>query len=143
MNVHGSRPSQEALLARLAADGMPAQAWGNGPGDRYGVHEHGYDKVLVAASGSITFHLPDLGRSVTLEAGDRLDLPAGTAHGATVGSQGVTCLEAHLGRGTLHGEPTHHPGWALASTAIEPAPVEPAPAERVPAGWETGHERMA
>lgn len=35
--------------------------------------------------------------------GDRLELPAATAHGATVGEAGVTCLEAHLPTGTLGG----------------------------------------
>ena len=113
MSTRGSLPTTQALTARLASEGLEAHAWGNGPGDRYGVHEHGFDKVLVAAAGSIVFSLPVLGRSVELVAGDRLDLPAGTAHGALVGPSGVTCLEAHLGRGTLAGEPRHAPGWAL------------------------------
>jgi hypothetical protein len=32
---------------------------------------------------------------VTLNAGDRLELPAGTLHDAIVGPRGVVCLEAH------------------------------------------------
>ena len=87
--------------ARLRAEGLDPGTWGNGPGDRYGAHEHGYDKVLVCVSGSIRFGLPDLGESVDLEAGDRLDLPAGTRHDATVGPRGVTCLEAHLPTGGI------------------------------------------
>ena len=47
-------------------------------------------------SGSITFGLPKEGREILLNAGDRIDLPADTVHKAVVGSQGVTCLEAHL-----------------------------------------------
>jgi uncharacterized protein YjlB len=97
--------------ARLAAEGLSPGAWSNGPGDVYGEHRHGYDKVLVAAVGSITFHLTELGRNVTLGTGERLDLPAGTLHGATVGSAGVTCLEAHLPAGTLAGDPLHRPEW--------------------------------
>jgi hypothetical protein len=31
---------------------------------------------------------------VTLQAGDRLDLVAGTDHAATVGGEGCTCVEA-------------------------------------------------
>ncbi len=89
------------LRDRLAAEGLDASAWGNGPGDTYSAHSHGYDKVLVATSGSITFHLTDLGRDVVLATGDRLELPAGTTHGATVGSEGVECLEAHLPAGSL------------------------------------------
>ena len=118
MSARGSASPVESLTARLAADGLSAHAWSNGPGDRYAAHAHGYDKVLVAATGSITFSLPDLGRSVALVAGDRLDLPADTAHGARVGPDGVTCLEAHLARGTLRGEPRHLPGWARSAADV-------------------------
>jgi hypothetical protein len=98
------------LGARLVAQGLTPSSWSNGPGDRYAAHQHAYDKVLVAAQGSITFHLVDSGADVHLEQGERLDLPAGTAHAATVGARGVTCLEAHLGAGTLGGAPRHHAG---------------------------------
>ena len=89
--------------ARLRDEGLDPSPWSNGPGDRYGAHEHGYDKVIVVERGSIAFGLPDDGRSVRLEAGDRLELPAGTRHDAVVGSSGVTCLEAHLPAGRLAG----------------------------------------
>jgi quercetin dioxygenase-like cupin family protein len=105
--------------AQLAGEGLDAQPWSNGPGDRYAVHEHGFDKVLVAATGSITFSLPASGRTIELIAGDRLDLPAGTAHGALVGPDGVCCLEAHLPRGTLSGLLRHVPGWV--SDAMGPS----------------------
>jgi quercetin dioxygenase-like cupin family protein len=85
--------------ARLAAEGLAPQPWSNGPGDRYGAHEHGYDKVIVCVSGSIVFGLPDAGSSIALDAGDRLELPAGTRHDARVGPDGVACLEAHLAAG--------------------------------------------
>ena len=97
--------SETELRARLAAEGLEAQAWGNGPRDVYAQHRHPYDKVLVAAAGSITFHLPELGSDVMLATGDRLELPHGTLHGATVGSEGVTCLEAHLPAGSFEGAP--------------------------------------
>jgi mannose-6-phosphate isomerase-like protein (cupin superfamily) len=90
-----------ALRGRLRAEGLDASAWGNGPGDRYAPHEHGYDKVLVVAAGSIRFGLPVTGEIMGLAVGDRLDLPAGTAHDAVVGPDGVTCLEAHAPAGTL------------------------------------------
>ncbi len=105
--------SEPALRARLAVEGLQASAWGNAPLDRYGEHRHPYDKVLVAAAGSITFHLRELGRDVLLDTGDRLDLPAGTLHGADVGPAGVTCLEAHLPAGSLGGEPVHTAGWGV------------------------------
>ena len=89
--------------ARLRDEGLAASPWSNGPGNRYGAHEHGYDKVIVVERGSIVFGLPDDGRSMQLEAGDRLELPAGTRHDAVVGSSGVTCLEAHLPAGRFSG----------------------------------------
>lgn len=97
--------------ARLAAEGLAAGSWSNAPGDTYAAHRHGYDKVLVAAAGSITFHLAELGRDVTLAAGERLELPAGTLHGATVGSAGVRCLEAHLPAGSLPEGLRHRRDW--------------------------------
>ncbi len=90
------------LDARLREEGLSASPWSNGPGDRYGAHDHAYDKVIVVAAGSIAFGLSE-GRSVELAAGDRLELPAGTRHDARVGPGGVTCLEAHAPAGTLPG----------------------------------------
>jgi quercetin dioxygenase-like cupin family protein len=87
---------------RLRAEGLDASSWSNGPGDRYGAHEHGYDKVIVVAAGAIVFGLPADGGSLALEAGDRLELPAGTRHDAVVGPSGVACLEAHLPAGRLN-----------------------------------------
>lgn len=89
------------VAARLRAEGLAPSPWSNGPGERYGGHDHAYDKVLAVESGSITFGLPDRGESVDLDAGDRLDLPAGTRHDAVVGPRGVVCLEAHLPAGSL------------------------------------------
>ena len=86
---------------RLRDEGLDAGSWSNGPGDRYAPHVHGYDKVIVVERGSIRFGLPATGEAVDLREGDRLELPAGTAHDAIVGGLGVTCLEAHLPSGTL------------------------------------------
>jgi len=101
----------EPLADRLRAEGLEPSGWGNGPADRYGKHAHGYDKVLVAAAGSIVFHLPELGMDVELHTGERLELPAGTLHGATVGRHGVNCLEAHLPAGSLGPRPRHRREW--------------------------------
>lgn len=102
----------ERARAQLQAEGLGAGAWSNGPGDRYVAHRHDYDKVLVASTGSIEFDLPEEGRRMLLEAGDRLDLPAGTLHAAVVGATGVTCLEAHLPRGALGNGIRRVLGWA-------------------------------
>ena len=96
-----TRPAPDELERRLRDEGLEPGAWSNGPNDRYAAHDHGYDKVLVCARGSIRFGLPDVGAAVDLDTGDRLDLPAGTRHDALVGPAGVTCLEAHLPAGRL------------------------------------------
>src|SRR5262245_2663484 len=90
-----------ALRARLMDEGLEPGAWSNGPGDRYAAHEHGYDKVIVVAAGSIRFGVHD--GPLDLAEGDRLELLAGTSHDAVVGGSGVTCLEAHLPAGSLAG----------------------------------------
>jgi uncharacterized protein YjlB len=95
---------------RLRDKGFDPGSWSNGPGDRYAAHEHGYDKVLVVAAGSIVFGLPERREQVDMAAGDRLDLPAGVVHDAVVGPTGVTCLEAHAPAGTLPTEPRRRPG---------------------------------
>ena len=92
-----SAPPTESTLRRICEEqGLRPYRWSNGPGDVYSAHSHSYDKVIFAAEGSITFGLPELGQQITLKAGDRLDLPAGTLHDAQVGGQGVVCLEAHV-----------------------------------------------
>lgn len=96
----------------LRALGASVSSWANGPGDRYPAHEHGYDKVLVALAGSITFLLPATAQQLELRTGDRLDLPAGTNHAAVVGDAGIRCLEGHLPAGRLGDRPRHVAGWA-------------------------------
>lgn len=73
-------------------EGLNAHVWSNQPGYAYGEHEHSYHKVLFCVDGSIVFHTP--GGDIALSEGDRLDLPPLTPHSATVGSAGVTCMEA-------------------------------------------------
>jgi uncharacterized protein YjlB len=91
----------DAVARRLRDEGLDPAAWSNGPGDAYGAHEHGYDKVIAVEHGTIRFGLPLTAELVELETGDRLELPAGTSHDALVGPAGVTCLEAHLPAGSL------------------------------------------
>ncbi|HEX6349783.1 MAG TPA: cupin domain-containing protein [Candidatus Dormibacteraeota bacterium] len=81
------------LMSRLEAEARDCYGWSNGPGDRYAAHRHGYEKVLYCVAGSITFRLEDEGREIALEAGDRMVLPAGTRHSATVGPGGCECIE--------------------------------------------------
>ena len=88
-------PTQSALWQLMTDEGLSPYLWSNGPFDIYSAHSHSYNKVIYVARGNITFGLPELGKQLTLGAGDRLDLPAGVVHDAHVGAQGVVCLEAH------------------------------------------------
>ena len=93
---HASEPPDEAAIRRLLADErLEPYRWSNGPGDVYPAHSHAYHKVIYVVRGSITFGLPQHGEQALLDAGDRLDLPAGVVHDAVVGPEGVVCLEAH------------------------------------------------
>ena len=85
-------PTGEELRRWFRDQGMSPREWGNGAGDTYGWHAHDYHKVLYCLSGSIVFHTKSEG-DLELEAGDRLDVEANTDHAATVGSDGVQCIE--------------------------------------------------
>ena len=91
-------PTQSTLRQILSDEGLSPYSWSNGPHDRYAAHSHSYNKVIYVVQGSITFGLPELGKQLDMQAGDRLDLPAGVVHDAVVGAQGVVCLEAHRDR---------------------------------------------
>ena len=93
--AESSDPTQSTLRQRMSAEGLSPYTWSNGPFDVYSAHSHSYNKVIYVVQGSITFGLPELGKQLTLKAGDRLDLPAGIVHDAQVGAQGVICLEGH------------------------------------------------
>jgi len=88
-------PTQSTLWRLMTDEGLSPYSWSNGPHDIYSAHSHSYDKLIYVVQGSITFGLPELEEKLTLQAGDRLDLPANIVHNAHVGAQGVICLEAH------------------------------------------------
>ena len=99
-----SMTRRRRLRDRLRAEGLDPGAWSNGPGDRYARprarlrqgHRRGRREHRLRAAG-------ERPRSSGWPTGDRLELPAGTAHDAVVGPDGVTCLEAHRPAGTLAG----------------------------------------
>ncbi len=88
-------PMVESVERRLRREGVEPYAWSNGPGDRYATHAHGYEKLLMCASGSITFLVGQDEQPVELLPGDGFILPEGTSHAAIVGQSGCTCLEGH------------------------------------------------
>ena len=85
-------PYRGAIERRYTEEGLCPHSWSNGPGHRYGWHAHGYTKVLYCFRGSIVFHTRD--GDFALQPGDRLEVDPDTEHAATVGANGVECLEA-------------------------------------------------
>ena len=83
----GTPPGEDEIAARMRAEGLSPHGWGNGPGDTYGRHEHGYEKVLYCVRGRIVFHTP--GGDIELGPGEQMVLPPHTAHAATAGAEGV------------------------------------------------------
>jgi quercetin dioxygenase-like cupin family protein len=88
----GAPPGEEEIAGRMRAEGLSPYGWGNGPGDTYGWHEHGCEKVLYCVRGRIVFCTA--GGDIELGPGDKMVLPSYTAHAATVGAEGVRCIEA-------------------------------------------------
>jgi hypothetical protein len=88
----GPVPSRSDIEALLVAEGLSPHTWGNTAGVSYGRHVHGFHKVLVCVSGTIVFHTQ--AGDIELGPGDRMELPPGVEHAATVGASGVECVEA-------------------------------------------------
>jgi hypothetical protein len=88
----GLPPGEDDIIAMMRADGLSPHAWGNAPGDTYGRHEHGYERCCIASAARIVFHTG--AGDADLGPGDRLLLPPHTLHAATVGAEGVRCVEA-------------------------------------------------
>ena len=89
----GHVPTRRQVEAGFHAEGLTPRPWSHAAAFSYGRHVHGQHKVLCCVSGSIVFHT-DAG-DVALVPGDRMELPAGIEHGATVGHDGVECVEAY------------------------------------------------
>jgi len=84
----------EEVETQFREQGHTPRTWSNGPHADYEWHEHTYQKQLYCTSGGIVFHTDE--GDFELSPGDRLDVEPGTSHAATVGPEGVTCVEAAL-----------------------------------------------
>lgn len=87
-----SAADREEVESYFEEEGLSPHIWGNDPNYEYEWHSHGYHKVLYCVSGSIVFHTEE--GDFELTPGDRLDVKPDTPHAATVGPEGVRCLEA-------------------------------------------------
>jgi mannose-6-phosphate isomerase-like protein (cupin superfamily) len=75
----------------LEADGFTrTYLWQDEPRAHYADHTHAEDSAHVILQGQMTIEMG--GRSVTCRVGDRIDVPAGTVHSATMGPEGCRYL---------------------------------------------------
>lgn len=90
----GSGLTKTAIWALMHTEGLQPSIWSSTPNGTYSCQIAPYHRVIWVAEGSITIDLPNEGRQITLQRGDRLDLPPGVIHQALVGPDGMVCLEA-------------------------------------------------
>lgn len=93
---NSQHPSMNIIMKKMKEEGLRAYEWSNSPNHRYGVRSHNYHKVLYVLEGSLDIALPESNQSVTLKAGDRIDIPSGVRHGLIVGNKGAKCVEASI-----------------------------------------------
>jgi len=86
------RVTKRKLLAEFAGEGLVAHEWSSPPGEYFDWHTHPFRDVIRCLSGSIVFHLHE--GDMALTPGDRFEMDPNTEHSATVGAEGVTCLES-------------------------------------------------
>jgi quercetin dioxygenase-like cupin family protein len=87
-------PSEMELVRLLEARHIEAEPWTAEAGETFAAHTHKLDKRLWCAEGSIVLTIDD--KPLSLQAGDALELPAGTVHAAVAGFTGCTCYESPL-----------------------------------------------
>lgn len=86
-------PDEERVLDRLQARGFHASRHVYPPGTTFDEHTHEVDKIDAVLSGRFRMTAP--GQEAVLEAGDWLEVPAGTPHTArVVGGEPVVTLDA-------------------------------------------------
>lgn len=87
-------PTEDLLAARMAGENLQPRRWSKASGDRDPVQSCEYGRVIYCIEGSMWVTITDEhDRTIELEAGDRIDIPAGIRHGVMAGIDGVTCLE--------------------------------------------------
>ncbi len=84
-------PTEEKLAEDLRLDGFrQTYVWQDGPNVFYPEHVHSEETAHIILSGAMTLIVGD--RARTYGAGERCDVPAGTAHCARMGPQGCRYL---------------------------------------------------
>jgi quercetin dioxygenase-like cupin family protein len=83
----GTAPSPDSLRATLTGEGYKVSEWVDTPGTVYPVHAHDYLEVRWVIRGHLRVGMPESGDEVTLNPGDRLEVPPEEPHWVDVTSQ--------------------------------------------------------
>jgi quercetin dioxygenase-like cupin family protein len=85
-------PDVTTIQQAMIDEGYRVYQWTDHPGANYGSHSHDNYQSRWIVSGTLELNVDGFGR-LTLGAGDRDFMPAGTHHSArVVGDEPVTCL---------------------------------------------------
>ena len=86
--------AEEELVALLSAKNIKAERWIAEEYEDFVSTETESDKQLWCVEGSTVYSIED--KDITLQAGDTLDIPAGTTYSAKAGFSGCVCYESSL-----------------------------------------------
>jgi quercetin dioxygenase-like cupin family protein len=87
------KPTLDELQKMLSSEGLEHDLYSDSPGTKYGRHKHSFDDFIVIVAGKMRI-VTDT-QDWLMKPGDRLDLPANTAHSAeVVGREEVQYLSA-------------------------------------------------
>jgi quercetin dioxygenase-like cupin family protein len=87
------KPTLDELQMMLTAEGLEHEMYSDSPGTKYGRHKHSFDDFIVIVAGKMRIATDT--QDWLMKPGDRLDLPANTAHSAeVVGREEVQYLSA-------------------------------------------------
>ena len=92
----GGEVREDDLRSEMRSQGLAPYIWRNGPNDHLSTQSRSYTRIIYVIQGSVTFHFPETGEDVTLNPGDRLEIPARMRHASTTGPEGAYGLEAAI-----------------------------------------------
>jgi quercetin dioxygenase-like cupin family protein len=87
------KPKLEELKQLLKSEGLESELYSDPPGTKYGRHKHDFDDFIVIVTGKMRLATDQY--EWILRPGDRLDIPAHTAHRAEmISKEEVSYLSA-------------------------------------------------
>ncbi len=92
--THGTSLTEATIWLLLNQEGLDPYTWRGSAHRIYPRRAANYYRTLWVTKGMLSLNLTDEARLITLQSGDRIDLPPKTSHEVIVGDKGVVCTEA-------------------------------------------------